>query len=135
MNLAPAAVWRKRGAYILAEGHKNIVYRYPVFLRKFLTKGKLRRVRSLCLYISPAVCYSMDMNIDAYAGFSETEGNNEVGSLAPYPIKFKQLFYAVGDDGIVVIEQIFRNCKNLLCLLPIEAGGIDGFRNLLFTES
>ncbi len=35
------AIWRNRSAKILTESHKNIVYGYPVLLRKFLTKGKL----------------------------------------------------------------------------------------------
>ncbi len=67
----------------------------------------------------------MDVRVDTDAGFSEAEGDREVGRLAPDAGKEEQVLDRVGHCPVMTRQQDPGDRANLLRLRPVEAGRVD----------
>src|SRR5512140_1399461 len=97
---------------ILAERHEKVVYHQPVALGKLLPQRKLGLLRRFGLHVPPAVADPVHMGIDADPGFSESEGDHEIGRLAPHSLEFEKFIYFIRHFAPIIVEESTADAQN-----------------------
>ena len=116
---------------MLSEAYQKIVVLDPILLGKLLAKGDLGLFGRLGLDVAPSIGDSMDVRVDADAGFFIAQRHDQICRLSADAFELQKLVNFIGDFSRVIVNQTSANLQNIFCLRFVKADGIDQLLNLL----
>src|SRR4030095_235817 len=106
---------------MLSEAYQKIVVLDPILLGKLLAKGSLGLFGRLGLDVAPSIGDSMDVRVDADAGFFVTQRHDQICRLSSDAFELQKLVNFIGDFSRVIVNQTSANLQNIFCLGFVKA--------------
>jgi hypothetical protein len=92
-------------AVILAECDQQVVDLNPILGRKHTPQYFFRIIRGFGRNVAEAITDAVDVGIDTYPRFSETERYHQIGRFTPYPFEAEQFINAVRHDPMILFHK------------------------------
>src|SRR5215208_7173918 len=84
------ATWELPCANMFAERYKKAIDLYPVLARQFFNERFHSLLRRASLNIAPAICYSVNMYVNADVRLAARDAKHKIGALGADALERKQ---------------------------------------------